>query len=197
MLYLVEFKGIVYDDAMKQNIRLQIDYRFIRSAFFPRWDKKSQWRVKEVWDLPSEGRCETEGKLIFIRPQTEKDKDTLYLLLIHEICHAIAPNHGDRWRKRMLKAANRAEELGRHGLSEMIRQDAVAYYLDRKSPAVEIYRQIGRMVQQSPQASYGSIIRYLAMENGLYRNEMVKKYKLCRKTYDMAIRSQRRMALKN
>ena len=177
---------------MTQNKKLQTVYGFIRSAFFPRWDKKRQWKLKEVWDLPSEGRCETDQRLIYIKPQPESDQDSLHLLLIHEICHALAPNHGERWRARMLKASDRARQLGMQSLSKLICQDADSYYLDGKKPAPEIYQQIRQIVQKSPQASFGSIIRYLAMENGLYRNEMVKKYSQCRKIYEQAVQSHRK-----
>jgi len=79
----------------------------------------------------------------------------------------------------------------------MICQEADIYYLDKKKPAIEIYQQIRNIVQQSPQASFGSIIRYLAMENGLYRNELVKKYTLCRKTYELAIQTHQKTRLQN
>jgi|APSaa5957512622_1039677.scaffolds.fasta_scaffold21779_2 hypothetical protein len=179
----------MYDMSMTQPKKLQSVYSYIRSAFFPRWDKKKEWKLKEVWDLPSEGRCETVQKLIYIKPQSESDQDSLHLLLIHEICHAIAPNHGERWQARMLKAADRARQLGMSSLSALICQESDIYFLDKKKPASEVYQQIRQMVQQAPQASFGSIIRYLAMENGLYRNEMVKKYSQCRKIYEQALKS--------
>lgn len=165
---------------------LELVYQSIKRQYFPRWDRKGAWRVKDVWDLPSDGRCDTQKKIIYIRSDRVADNNDLRLLLIHEICHAFHPNHSEKWCQRINKAAITASRLGQSGLSDMLRREALEYYSDRMPTANEIYFVIHQAVQRYPEIQYGDLIRYLAFEQGLYKTEFEKKYSLCRKKYDQA-----------
>ncbi|MBT4087144.1 MAG: hypothetical protein HN580_22425 [Deltaproteobacteria bacterium] len=177
---------------MNKSNRLRETYNFIKQNFFPRWDRDGRWAVREVWDLPSDGRCDTKEKLIFVRPVSQLDDDNLHLLLIHEICHAFYANHGDKWCQRIHNAAVRARQIGLIRLWDMLLQEIEEYQSDRMATASEIYKRIQDAVHWYPDASYGDLMRYLAFEQGLYKMEFEKKYALCRKSYDKAVRKRRK-----
>lgn len=102
--------------------RLKDSFEFVRKEFFPTWDKKKQWLIEKVAE-GSRGYCIRRGKtiLIFYLPHNE---NSLYWLLIHEICHAISTNfHGERWKNRMIKVAELSRKKGNSQLSKMIFHD--------------------------------------------------------------------------
>lgn len=146
-----------------------------------------------MWNLPSDGRCDTKEKQIFVRSISDLDDDQLDLLLIHEICHAFYANHGQKWCQRLQKAAARAREIGRIRLWEMLLQEVEEYQSDRMATASEIYNRIQEIVHYYPDAPYGGLIRYLAFEQGLYKVEFEKKYALCRKRYEHAVRKRQKV----
>ena len=88
------------------NERLEKAFKILRMKFFPRWDRKGEWNVELDHELPSEGQCLVEEKIIKDQHVPEDD-DKLYLLLTHEICHAYFTGHGKRWQNRMLGIANK------------------------------------------------------------------------------------------
>jgi hypothetical protein len=66
----------------------------IRLAFFPRWDRGKQWRLR-VGRLPGNchGRCDADKHRITIQIVPD-DADERDLLLIHETCHAETTANG-------------------------------------------------------------------------------------------------------
>jgi hypothetical protein len=177
---------------MDEKNRLAETYRFIRQNFFPRWDRAGRWGVREVWNLPSDGRCDTKERMIFVRPISQLDDDGLHLLLIHEICHAFHANHLDKWCLRVHKAAVKAREMGRIQLWDMLLQEIEEYQSDCMATASEVYKRIKNIVHWYPDAPYGDLMRFLAFEQGLYKVEFEKKYALCRRSYDTAVRKRRK-----
>jgi hypothetical protein len=122
-------------EIMTQSNRLKKSSEFVRKEFFPRWDKKREWTIRKLTkkDLkelkikgPCRGRCERKIKTILIRflSHFQHNQNSLYFLLIHEICHAVTTgHHWARWRKRMLRASERARRKGNKELSNMILHD--------------------------------------------------------------------------
>ncbi len=97
----------------------------IKRLFFPRWDRDNHWRVSKRSKRRLHGHCDTERRVIEIVIQYS-DPDKRDKLLIHEICHAVADmGHGRKWQARMEKAAQRADQLGRHRLAELLREEIV------------------------------------------------------------------------
>ena len=97
---------------------LREKYQYVRTTFFPQWDRKRQWKAQlSGGPFASNGSCESETKTININWET--DPKDLVLVLIHEIAHAVARDyHGKKWQARMEKAAKRAEEIGEAAVRE-------------------------------------------------------------------------------
>ena len=169
--------------------RLKIAFAFVRTNFFPRWDKDQQWSVRINGDLPGDGRCEDEIKTIHVRC-VAKNRNDLHILLIHEISHAVAGGgHAKRWRARMLKAAQRAKRMGLNILEKMLDQEVEAYINDPITVrASHVYELISVAVLHIPEAKYGRILHGVAREFGLYPHELEKRFVRCRKIYDEAKR---------
>lgn len=104
--------------------RLKDSFEFVRKEFFPRWDNKKEWLVKEVNAKESfQGRCERARKTLVIR-NLPHNLNSLYFLLIHEICHAVSTDsHGRRWKNRMSRVSELAQKKGNSQLSKMILYD--------------------------------------------------------------------------
>jgi len=99
-------------------------FKDVRKNFFPRWDRKGQWTVKKVKHLPISAPtiayCNHFLKTIFVN-YLPNNKNSLFSLLIHEICHAITSGqHKKRWEIRMLKAADKAQKMGNMQLFKMV-----------------------------------------------------------------------------
>jgi hypothetical protein len=116
--------------------RLLSLFNEIRTCFFPRWDTKKQWRCEAAleWhetliDGGSHGFCDDKNKIIRIWPAWGcQDDNTLRVLLIHEIAHAVTREaHYLHWQSRCLKAANKAEGMGDQHLAEGIHLDVKRY----------------------------------------------------------------------
>jgi hypothetical protein len=101
--------------------RVNSAFKFIRETFFPKWDKVGSWRVKIKKDLSSQGICNARAKSILI--QREKPiSGSLFLLLVHGICHSVAApsGHGKRWKERMLRAAGVANRIDCHRIGASV-----------------------------------------------------------------------------
>ena len=74
--------------------RLKQGFQTVRQQFFPRWDRASRVRIRQVADLDgAHGRVYSETRTIRITHLPEGDEGTL--LLIHEIAHAVGNSgHG-------------------------------------------------------------------------------------------------------
>lgn len=171
----------------KKKNRLQKAFEYVRTTFFPRWDKENQWTVSEVPELPSQGKCERVTKTISLRYLPEKDDD-LYVWLIHEICHTSDPGHGKRWSNRMLRVANRAKAKGHNNLVKKICDDKEAFRSAKPLSAREVYQEIEDAGLKATDWSYDDIINWVAKQYGCSREELEKRFKRCRTVYDEALR---------
>jgi hypothetical protein len=171
--------------------RLRDEFENVRKTFFPRWDRDGLWSVVVKPDLPGTGFCRPLTKTIQL-VQVPRDENELHRLLIHEICHAVVPAsglHGKRWRRRYLKAAERARALGRSTLAKAIEKDVAAYSDPSRGITVGapyVYRCIEDFMMDNPNASYDAAIEAVARWCCMYPRELEQRYKRCKVTYGEA-----------
>ena len=105
----------------------------IKKDIFPEWDRKKEWRVKNLKHdskhINSDylGKCDSTGKIIYLNLDPEDWK--IEMLMVHEICHAQkgCKSHGDQWKKKMQEAAYRCESAGNYRLADQIRHEIENY----------------------------------------------------------------------
>ena len=171
---------------------------YVRKYFFPRWDKKRQWVIKEVPDFPSFGLCDKKTKTISIGGwyiSTANDQ-SLLKLLIHEVAHAsTGANHGKKWLNRMQKAAETAKKLGHEQLTKILYEEIENYAPDKVLTvnATMIYDAIEDFVMNPDNyaVTFDDTIKKVAISFGNYPEELVESYKLCKKVYEEAIKMRR------
>lgn len=169
--------------------RLETAYQYVRKSFFPRWDRDRQWTCHLIHDLPSGGRCFDDRKEIAVQYVSDND-DELYALLIHEICHAFAMGHDKGWQKRMLKAAEKAHELGLYGVQNILASEVKEYSSTPNVTANDIYEAITNVVFDSGNTlSLNDVANYLASKHGYYTDEFMLQYKRCEYFYDKAVKA--------
>lgn len=83
---------------MRENQTL---YKQTCDTYFPLW---TPWRFEYTPSVsPHSGYCNSKKEIIYFSSLDP-------LLIIHEICHAVAHDtHGKKWQRRMLLAAKEAE----------------------------------------------------------------------------------------
>ncbi|HVO82819.1 MAG TPA: hypothetical protein VMU60_00190 [Syntrophobacteria bacterium] len=170
--------------------RLHEAFAYVRSTFFPLWDRGAEWSVSEVVDLPVNGKSDETKKTITVHVVADSD-DELYCLLIHEICHAVASaGHGKKWLDRLVKAGDRARLMGRQALADLIYDEVERYAKAErhlKVIAELVYNTIEDLVFYNPSATYDAVIDTVALQFGFYREELLDKYTRCREVYDGAV----------
>lgn len=157
----------------------------IKQLFFPRWDRANLWRVSTRSKRKVLGYCDRERRVIEIVAQ-HADRDERDWLLIHEICHAVADGgHGKVWQKRMDNAAQRAHELGRHRLAELLRQEIVCYRTATEG-VEQAYQTIQEWMTCEPDLTLSQVQRSLADQYGLLVSEVEKTFRRFEKVFRKA-----------
>ncbi len=163
----------------------------IRSCYFPRWDIKKEWRIEVKARHPREyGFCDSPNKVIYVHPLWAEEGDgDLYVLIIHEICHAAASHwHDNKYQARLLKAADKAQYIGETELADKIRAEVKlcreATVLRRTSH--DIYCQITDAVRDAPDASMVTVFAWVADQNLYTPGELLKRYPRAEKVYNQA-----------
>ena len=116
--------------------KIAMFFEQIKKDIFPEWDKKDEWRVKNLKNFKDDskhinsdylGRCDSTGKIIYLNLDPEDWK--IEMLMVHEICHAQkgCKSHGDPWKKKMQEAAYRCESIGNFRLADQIRHEIENY----------------------------------------------------------------------
>ena len=173
---------------MKRQKEIEAAFKTVREIIFPQWDRKGEWKVFYDPDLPSFGECLSKKKMIIIG-WVYKDSEDIKTLLVHEICHSSIDGHNKRFFTRMLKAADRADKAGWSNVADLIRKDVKSYENSIRPNALYIYEQIeDYLIENYPDASYETVITYVARSNGIYPEELKKSFKRCREVYDKASR---------
>ena len=138
MVTISAFDQPVYPNNINFKSELTIEdvipvFEQVKSAFFPRFPKGWTVLVTEETDpdyprIQPWGCCDWKAKEIRIQPKApyeirekirgkgvyaENIKTILILMLIHEMCHAVAPGgHFKKWQNRMRRAADKAVKMG-------------------------------------------------------------------------------------
>ncbi len=172
-----------------------IEFRstFIRKTFFPRWDRERQWRIVADSQMIAMGKCFRDSRLIKI-PYITSREDDLYELLIHEICHAVTDDyHSRRWKARMLKAAEKAENIGFPSLGEVLRRNILGYNETVGSiSAACIYSRVEEYLRESPNLAYLDVVEGIACELGSSPEELKSRCTRLRRVYVRASKGRQR-----
>lgn len=152
--------------------KLQRAFRAVRKDFFPRWDRERRWRARASGLAAglfstTAGTCDRRTQLIRVAKEAaDKGDDELNAILIHEICHAIIPGgHGRRFLDRMLKAAAKADALGKHRLAELLRDD-VAIHQGHADAFTNLAEEMFRYLVANPRASGADLLSHLFQNRG-------------------------------
>ena len=86
--------------------KIAMFFEQIKKDIFPEWDKKDEWRVKNLKHDSNHinsdylGKCDSTGKIIYLNLDPEDWK--IEMLMVHEICHAQkgCKSHGDQWKEK-------------------------------------------------------------------------------------------------
>jgi hypothetical protein len=168
---------------MSTTNRLKTSFEYVRTSYFPRWDKHQKWGIKRVWHLPAQGKCDRISKNILIK-EISPEEGELHCILIHEICHASSsPYHGRRWQERMTKASERAEKTGHIKLSKLIDEEVKRYRQIPKNLNREAYDFIYDTVTAYPYIKFDKMVARVAKEYGMYPREFKRRFKRCRKIF--------------
>ncbi len=164
---------------------LQEEFEFIRKTFFPRWDRKEEWRIILVQDINgTQGECLKRTKTIHILKELGSIEE-LQALLIHEICHAVGYwGHARKWQDRMLRSARQAADSGLSALADILRRNVQRYKESHRETAEMVYTEIGDYVLDSPECEFDTIIDYMRRVRGVSREEFLKRYRKSRDVYE-------------
>lgn len=161
----------------------------VRRKYFPRWDKKREWKARAVADIHGAvARCVSNSKTIKIQ-QPPPDGDELALVLIHEIAHAVTTDsHGKRWIARMEKAATRAAEIGQPNIARLIAEEVARYQEPHSTGSRdEMYARIEEIVigwpVDKPCIPFSELIDRVSGEVLLSHSDFLVNYPRARKVY--------------
>ena len=173
---------------MKTENRLQEAFQYVCKTFFPRW-KAQGWTAKLDLSIGAFGYCDSESKRIKVGGVPPQD-DILHQILIEEICHAVTTGaHGEQWQTRMEKAAQKAQEIGREDLAQMLRGRIKS---ERNRPplpkAADVYAKIREAVRENPAVAYEYRINWVANFFRFSKEGLEKQFKLCRQAYEKAVK---------
>jgi hypothetical protein len=169
-----------------------VDY--IRTTFFPGWDKGRRWQVVQVADLDgAQGRCERKIKTISVLGGIEQDD--LLALLIHEIAHAVSNDfHGKRWLQRMEEAANHADQERLPTLAALLRQQIVGYRDGFRMTAAMMYGEIENCVFSEFQVTFPQVVDFLRRDFGISRRQFLRRFRRAERVFEEAQRDVRESA---
>ena len=152
-------------------------FQRIKREFFPRWDKKNEWRIRQDsrFKRPGYAECQVERKTIKInlhnldnihRNISENDVD---VLIIHEICHAIVNGyHGPRFCNRLKEARLHAESIGRKSLAELLlkeedrQRNGLKGVILHRHICEQIYDWTSQAISEGNEISYGDMMKAVA-----------------------------------
>lgn len=153
---------------------LQNAWREIRRDFFPRFDRRGNWRVTSghfTTVIGEMGYCDDKTRRILVAPTlAASGGDQLRATLIHEVIHAVLQDasHGARFKRRLLAAQTRALVLGRHTLAAALKQHAIAYENTERVTAESVYASMRDLVDQLRPSNFLEARRILAGEFPLF-----------------------------
>ena len=165
--------------------RLKHEFQTVRQQFFPRWDRESRWRIRQVSDLNgAHGRVYPETRTIRITHLPDGDEGTV--LLIHEIAHAASNwGHGKKWQARMERAAVAADAMSRPELARLLRKEVAGY----RDPVARVtarlaYQEISDAVVEAPDVTFLQVVDCLRRDYGFSRKEFLDRFRRARAVFD-------------
>jgi hypothetical protein len=162
-------------------------FEFVRMTFFPKWDRQRRWKLRILPRLRSGcGKCLTERQIIVIAPTASH---RLLPLIIHEICHAAAAvHHGQRWKRRVLKAADTAAAIGLASLAEELRKDTGAYGDEMsRLTAAQVYTQIeDAVITANELPSFKRVAAWVRSEYNFTPSEFHRRFRRAAEIYRKA-----------
>jgi hypothetical protein len=168
---------------------------FVRSTFFPRWDRKRRWQFAEVDDLDgSQGRCDREVKTIRILAGMATG-DELLALVIHEIGHAASNDyHGGRWLRTMEAAAEIADAKGLAAIASLLRQQISGYRDGFRMTAAMIYGEVENCVVGAPQITFPQVVDFLRRGYGMSQDQFLRRFRRAERVFEKAQQEARESA---
>lgn len=172
-------------------------FDYVRDAFFPKWDRQRRWKLCLNQRLKGEhGECHSERQTIEIGPTAANE---LLLLIVHEICHAVAgPSHSQRWKSRMLVAATTAATVGMAKLAVQLQDEVIAYDKeDAPSLTQQIYNNLEDMAcAGAVPPAFEHVRTHLLHEYNFTEGEFRKRFPRAERVYREACeaRARRRAA---
>ena len=147
-------------------MKIRQHFLAIKRQFFPRWDRNDQWRITTRSTRNVDGRCDVVRRIIATVAQYD-DAEKQDVLLIHEICHAVASTGYDKkWYARMGQAAARAAQLKRHRLAQLLREEVVDYQ-EKPEGKDQAYQSIENMLWLIPSLTRFQIKRQLVLKQAI------------------------------
>ncbi len=188
---------------------LQEEFEYVRESFFPRWDRKREWKVEyteEPLPVTAEDNpyfiacCTHATKTITVLRSECLVGDQLKVVLIHEVCHAIAfkafglLGHGEFWCGRMQVAAEKAARLGMVEMADEISEDVRVWKDLNNLLACTRYELIQHVARETEEDFSAVIDRVISVTyedlEGVYqpgagpRKRFLKKYPLAKEAYE-------------
>jgi hypothetical protein len=166
---------------LSKKVQLKRVFREIKSDYFPKWDKKGNWKV--IRSNHKFSHCYRDNRTIRIG-QIYPGLCDLRCLLCHEITHAVTSSgHNKKWQTRYLKVAKLAEKYGDKELAEQIRNNLKMYQEAGKIYASTIYRTVENAVWEKPEAKFREVIKWTAFNYASTSTELIKRYRLLKKVF--------------
>jgi len=176
---------------------LEMTFERVRRDYFPRWRSGAAWTVQEdncsSW-TGRDGCCDPQRRTITISALVVGEgEDDLVSTLIHEITHAVTyVNHGKRFCARLRKAAERAGELGEHGVMELLIDEARSISSGEMwdlPVAADIYDIVTDLVERKEgRLTLERLLQGLAAYTALTPDELLSRYRRLPQVYRDACR---------
>ena len=170
-------------DSLSQNERIQKQFMDVRKKYFPRWDKRCEWKIAygtHVQLRDSTGYCDSVVKTVFLHGGVFPNMPEAgqLTLIIHEICHDVAAaSHNRTWALRMKRASERADSLGELEVAENLRNDIDSYFcndLSLEYNLIGILTFLEEVPVSAPNHSYDALLKRVSDFFG-YRPTKIKR----------------------
>jgi|WetSurMetagenome_2_1015567.scaffolds.fasta_scaffold174239_2 hypothetical protein len=177
------------------NEELGIVFNKIKRDFFPHWDQSGAWKaligISHTGDFDANifrGHCESQLKTIWINPNFDPSiSDELDVLIIHEICHAVAsPYHGVGFQNRLSRAWLKAQSLHLDHHADLIQAELDMFHKPKQVSAREIRDFVEDAVFDQPDATFDQVIRIAAETYALKPDALVEKYPSVKAAFEKA-----------
>jgi len=168
-------------------ISVQKAFEDIRRIYFPLWDGKRLWRVKQVNDLHGlRGQCDEAKRIILIRNDVAESDDR-DCVLIHEIAHAVCGGwHGQRWKKRYKQAAIKAQKCGLSTLAQKIEADIQRMEQGFRPTPNCAYRLLENIVCDDPSIEFRVAAGLIGEQLGMDTETFLRRFKRAKAIFDEA-----------